>query len=732
MRKDWHLKHRPSQLDDLVGQKSVVDTLKQSCKLDRYANSYFLSGVKGCGKTSTARILATLMNCENVVDGRLCGKCRACQTIPRDMSSDVIELDGAAHGKVDDISGLIEGAKWSPVELKRKIYLIDECLGYHSRVETENGLMYIGEIVKNRIDVNVKSYNELSKQIEWKPISEYHTNSGKDIYSIHFETLGVLHASDNHKVMTPDGWKRVGDLNVGDNVCRSGLILNSYQEQVALGSLMGDASIGRNKPTIKKYSRTNARIRFVHGHKQVDYLKWKSEIFANFSCQKTPMLNKLCGFAKLPTSYFNTSVNSQFNKMQDLFYKDGVKTVTDEVLNKLGPIAMAIWFCDDGSLNRIKTLKGFSNYITLHTQGFSLYENELIKAWLKDRWNIDSVVLPVKKGLFRISIPKDSSFIFLNLIAHYVPDVMRYKLKGFSTGSAGETGFWDITRNKNNYGLIVEKITKKNFLKRAKTTYDLEIAENHNYFVSGTLVHNCHRLTGSAVSALLKITENPPDYLTFIFCTTDPDKVIDTIKSRSQRFNFRRLTSNEIMLRLKAIAGQENVEIDEESLFIIAKKSGGSMRDAIVALEQISVALGDNEGSKITFEKTEKYFGLPSKHIIFNIIGSMVDGNFPLLMDQVNDLLMSNVGSQEVAFEISEILRNIMLVKINKGKCPWMELPDSEITELLKFSGKIGLGQLDKISRQFSSIKKELEYSINERWVLESVLIHCAAILKGK
>jgi DNA polymerase III subunit gamma/tau len=368
MRKDWHLKHRPSQLDDLVGQKSVVDTLKQSCKLDRYANSYFLSGVKGCGKTSTARILATLMNCENVVDGRLCGKCRACQTIPRDMSSDVIELDGAAHGKVDDISGLIEGAKWSPVELKRKIYLIDEA----------------------------------------------------------------------------------------------------------------------------------------------------------------------------------------------------------------------------------------------------------------------------------------------------------------------------------------------------------------------------HRLTGSAVSALLKITENPPDYLTFIFCTTDPDKVIDTIKSRSQRFNFRRLTSNEIMLRLKAIAGQENVDIDEESLFIIAKKSGGSMRDAIVALEQISVALGDNEGSKITFEKTEKYFGLPSKHIIFNIIGSMVDGNFPLLMDQVNDLLMSNVGSQEVAFEISEILRNIMLVKINKGKCPWMELPDSEITELLKFSGKIGLGQLDKISRQFSSIKKELEYSINERWVLESVLIHCAAILKGK
>lgn len=363
VRNDWHLKYRPFQLDDLIGQNSVVSTLKQASKIDRFANSYFFVGTKGCGKTSSARILANLLNCENVKEGKLCGECLACKTIPSEVAMDVIELDGAANGKVEHISALIDGASWSPTQLKRKVYIIDEC----------------------------------------------------------------------------------------------------------------------------------------------------------------------------------------------------------------------------------------------------------------------------------------------------------------------------------------------------------------------------HRLSGSAVSALLKITEDPPPYLTFIFCTTDPDKVIDTIPSRSQRFNFRRLLSKEIVGRLRMISEKENVNITDEALFVLAQKSRGSMRDAVVALEQIATLAGQKE---ITGKHAQKYFGIADKQIVYLIVESMVNSNIPLIMDQVNDLVMSNVDAKEIAFEISEAFRNIMLLKANNGNCSWIDLPEQEI-ELLKKNGEsIKLGQLDKMAKQFSTLRKELEFSINERWVLESTLLHCTALLR--
>ena len=122
-----YLKYRPFQLDDIVGQKHVVGTIKQAAIQKRFAHSYILGGTKGAGKTTTARIIANLLTCEDIKDGKLCGKCRACQTIHSGFSSDIVELDGAAKRSVDDIQQLIEAARYSPHELKRKVFIIDEC-----------------------------------------------------------------------------------------------------------------------------------------------------------------------------------------------------------------------------------------------------------------------------------------------------------------------------------------------------------------------------------------------------------------------------------------------------------------------------------------------------------------------------------------------------------------------------------------------------------------------------
>jgi len=242
------------------------------------------------------------------------------------------------------------------------------------------------------------------------------------------------------------------------------------------------------------------------------------------------------------------------------------------------------------------------------------------------------------------------------------------------------------------------------------------------------IVDEIHQLSDKAISALLKITEEPPHYLTFIFCTTEAHKIPETILSRAQRFNFRKITSKEMVGRLRFIADSEKIKINDAALFSIAKISRGCLRDAIVPLEQVSTLMANKD---ITEEIVQKYFSIPDRQAIFQMVKSMVTGNISLLMDQVNDLIMSSADVEAIAYEISDVFRSIMLLKA-QGVTKLLDIPDHEIEELKKLAEPVKLGQLDKLSRLFSSIKKEITYSINERWILESTLIHCAALLRKK
>ena len=119
-------KWRPKRFEDVVGQEHIATTLLNSIRSGRMAHAYLFVGPRGIGKTSTARILATALNCPEAVEGEPCGECDACLEIAAGRSLDVIEIDGASNNGVEDVRVLRENVKIAPASLNFKVYIIDE------------------------------------------------------------------------------------------------------------------------------------------------------------------------------------------------------------------------------------------------------------------------------------------------------------------------------------------------------------------------------------------------------------------------------------------------------------------------------------------------------------------------------------------------------------------------------------------------------------------------------
>ncbi|MCI0448252.1 MAG: DNA polymerase III subunit gamma/tau [Chlorobi bacterium] len=232
------------------------------------------------------------------------------------------------------------------------------------------------------------------------------------------------------------------------------------------------------------------------------------------------------------------------------------------------------------------------------------------------------------------------------------------------------------------------------------------------------IIDEVHMLTGASFNALLKTLEEPPPYIVFIFATTAPEKVPLTILGRCQKFDFKRLTIEEIKSRLRHIANEEKVKIDDESLFFLSKKGDGSMRDA-QGLFDMAAAYSDNN---ITFDKLKSFFNLAESDVYFQITDLVKNKNANGILNYFEDLMNKGYDMQTFLDGLTEHYRNLLVAISTKSGELIME-SDSVKQKYAEYSGKFTELEIINSLKLILQTEFNFKYSSNQRTLIEALLV---------
>ncbi len=174
------------------------------------------------------------------------------------------------------------------------------------------------------------------------------------------------------------------------------------------------------------------------------------------------------------------------------------------------------------------------------------------------------------------------------------------------------------------------------------------------------IIDEVHMLSKNAFNALLKTLEEPPKNVKFIFATTEPHKVLATITSRCQRYDFHRIPIKEIIEQFKNITQKEHIAFDDAALFMVAKKADGSMRDALSLMDQ-TVSIGKD---KITKEDVLQVFGIVNIDVYNSFVQKIINDDEKGLMKDFHQVISEGNDINELTLGLIEYFRNILMIKI--------------------------------------------------------------------
>ncbi|MCX7907988.1 MAG: DNA polymerase III subunit gamma/tau [Ignavibacteria bacterium] len=231
------------------------------------------------------------------------------------------------------------------------------------------------------------------------------------------------------------------------------------------------------------------------------------------------------------------------------------------------------------------------------------------------------------------------------------------------------------------------------------------------------IIDEVHMLSTSAFNALLKILEEPPKHLIFIFATTEPHKVIPTILSRCQRFDFHRMEINTIIEQISKIAKAEKIEIDDMSLFTIAKKADGSMRDAQSIFDQFVASAG----KVINFENVKELLNIIDTDYYFRVSDAYHTRNTRLAFEISEEITRNGYDYNEFISGLLEHYRNIFFVKITNNP-EKLSIPKAIQQKYFEEASKYNEKDLIRILNLIATTEQQIKYSSMPRIRLELLL----------
>ena len=230
------------------------------------------------------------------------------------------------------------------------------------------------------------------------------------------------------------------------------------------------------------------------------------------------------------------------------------------------------------------------------------------------------------------------------------------------------------------------------------------------------IIDEVHMLSQGAFNALLKTLEEPPEHVKFILATTEPQKLPATILSRCQRFDFKRISNEDIIKRLEIVSKESNIEITKQALNIIASLSEGAMRDALSILER---CVQDGE-KNIDENKIKELVGIPKITYIHSITEAIIEYNIDKAMEAITKVLEEGKDLNNLLWEIIKYIKDILMVKTNQKLDIYNE---TDFENLKVLSEKITKERAIKLIYELSKLENDMKTSTQRLIIFQAGII---------
>ena len=402
----------------------------------------------------------------------------------------------------------------------------DRCLIGDTKIATDHGTLRIADIVNKKLDVKVKSYNIDTGEIEYKPINSYQKYANNEElveigYPYHgnsFRKNRIVCTLD-HKFFTNNKYVEAKDLRVGDEVIMPVTCYDDEVIPVIYGMLLGDSSVVVDN----RCKSNNLGINSCQGEDQLEYLKLKMNMFGveKIHAGKSGYCDKKVYSAKI-----NNDANITNHVLSDC-YINGKKTVTKNMTDKMNELSLALWYLDDGTLRHRSQDDKCSPTITLSTCAYNEEENNLLIEMLRNKFGVEANLCR-ERIYWSIYITVEGTKVFLDLIKDYIPACMKYKTLVEYENLPCLLDDMKFERKEMLIPVHISAVKKYDRRRHYRSLYDIEVADNHNFFANNILTHNCEntmwvfedknpyvvteKIDGTSTTFFLDLSGRKPDF----------------------------------------------------------------------------------------------------------------------------------------------------------------------------------------------------------------------------